>query len=128
MALILSLCAILGHCFPIWLKFKGGKGFATTLGTLLAAVPYAGLAAIGTWIITVALSRISSLGALVATAIAPIVTLFIYGQTPAAICTLITLLVWLRHKDNIRRLLKGKEPSIGSQNKQTQHPHESGDP
>ncbi|MBI1300876.1 MAG: glycerol-3-phosphate 1-O-acyltransferase PlsY [Alphaproteobacteria bacterium] len=113
-ALMFGLGAGIGHSFPIWLKFKGGKGFATTLGTLLAATPYAGLAAVTGWIITVAISRISSLGALVATIVAPIVTLFLYGSNPAFICFLITLLVWLRHKDNIRRLMKGEEPKIGA--------------
>ena len=103
---------IFGHCFPVWLKFKGGKGFATTLGTLLVAVPYAGLAAIGGWLLTAFLTRLSSLAALVATAIAPIVTFFIYGQTPALMCFIITALIWLRHKDNIKRLLKGEESRI----------------
>ena len=105
--------AILGHCFPIWLKFKGGKGVATTLGTLLIAVPYAGLAACITWLLSAFLFKISSLSALIAIAIAPLVTFFVYGQTPASVCTLIMLLVWVRHKDNIKRLLKGEEPKIG---------------
>ena len=113
-ALMFGLGAGIGHSFPIWLKFKGGKGFATTLGTLLAAVPYAGLAACITWIGMVAISRISSLGALTATLIAPIVTLFVYGSNPAAVCFLITVLVWTRHKDNIKRLMKGEETKIGA--------------
>lgn len=114
----LALFAILGHCFPVWLKFKGGKGVATALGALLAAVPYAGLAACAAWLITARLSKISSLSALVAVAIAPIVTLLIYGTAPAAICVLITLLVWVRHKDNIKRLMKGTEPKIGDKKKE----------
>lgn len=114
---IAGLFAVLGHCFPIWLKFKGGKGVATAFGVLLAAVPYAGLAACAVWIITAKITKISSLSALVAVGIAPIVTLFIYGATPAGICALITLLVWIRHKDNIKRLLKGEEPKTGSAKK-----------
>ena len=116
-SILIGFFAILGHCFPVWLKFKGGKGVATTLGVLLAAVPYAGLAACATWILTAKITKISSLSALVAVAIAPIVTLFVYGSAPAIICTLITLLVWVRHKDNIKRLLKDEEPKIGSNKK-----------
>lgn len=108
---------VVGHCFPIWLKFKGGKGVATALGGLLAAVPYAGLTACITWLITAKITKISSLSALVALAIAPIVTLLIYGSAPALICTLITLLVFWRHKENIKRLLSGTEPKIGSNKK-----------
>ncbi|PCJ02351.1 MAG: acyl-phosphate glycerol 3-phosphate acyltransferase [Alphaproteobacteria bacterium] len=112
--LFVGLGSIIGHCFPIWLKFKGGKGVATALGVFLAAVPYAGLAACAAWIITAKITKTSSLSALVAVGIAPIVTLFIYGAGPAGICALITLLVWIRHKDNIKRLLKGEEPKIGA--------------
>lgn len=115
--LILATLAALGHCFPIWLKFKGGKGVATALGALLAAVPYAGLAACATWLITAKITKISSLSALIAVLIAPIVTFFVYGVSPAGICAMITLLVWIRHKDNIKRLLKGEEPKIGSKKK-----------
>ena len=116
--LYMGLFAILGHCFPIWLKFKGGKGVATGLGALLAAVPYAGLAACAAWIATAKISKYSSLSALIAFLIAPIVTLFMYGSAPAAICALITLLIWVRHKDNIKRLLKGEEPKIGQKKKE----------
>ncbi len=112
-ALIVGLGAILGHNFPVWLKFKGGKGVATTLGVLLVAAPWAGLAACATWLITAFTSRISSLSALIALAVAPVVTAFMYGKTAALICLLITALGFLRHKDNIKRLLKGIEPKIG---------------
>ncbi|MGN7437758.1 MAG: glycerol-3-phosphate 1-O-acyltransferase PlsY [Alcanivorax sp.] len=119
---LIALGAILGHCFPIWLKFKGGKGVATGIGVLLVAVPYAGLAACAAWIATAKITKYSSLSALIAFLIAPIVTLFIYGASPAAICALITLLIWVRHKDNIKRLLKGEESKIGQKNKP--HPEE----
>ncbi len=111
--LSIGLISIIGHCFPIWLKFKGGKGVATAVGVLLAAVPYAGLAAIITWIALTVTLRISSLSALISAAIAPIVAFFIYGQTPAIICALIALLIWVRHKENIKRILNGTEPKIG---------------
>ncbi len=110
--------AVTGHCLPVWLKFKGGKGVATTLGTLLAAVPFAGLAACATWLAMAFIFRISSLSALTALAIAPIVTGFVYGWVPAGICLLISALVWYRHKDNIKRLLKGEEPKIGKKKEQ----------
>lgn len=109
--------AILGHCFPVWLKFKGGKGVATTLGVLLAAVPYAGLAACATWLLTAFIFKYSSLAALIAVAVAPVVTVFIYGPYSAFICLLIALLVWWRHKENIKRLINGTEPKIGEKKK-----------
>lgn len=116
-ALVIGAGAIIGHCFPIWLKFKGGKGVATALGVLLAAAPYAGLAACGAWLLSFLIFRISSLAALIAIAIAPIVTYLIYGGAPAVICTIITALVWLRHKENIKRLIAGTEPKIGGKKK-----------
>ncbi len=117
--LFFGFVTILGHCFPIWLKFKGGKGVATALGVLLAAVPYAGLAACAAWLITAFLFKYSSMGALIAVAVAPVVTVFVYGPYSAFICLLITLLVWWRHKENIKRLLNGTEPKIGSGRKKT---------
>lgn len=110
----IGLLAIIGHCFPIWLKFKGGKGVATTLGVLLAAVPFAGLAACGVWLAAAFAFKISSLAALIAIGSAPIVVFFIYGGAPAVVCALIAALVFWRHKENIQRLLKGTEPKIGA--------------
>lgn len=112
-ALIIGLGAILGHCFPIWLKFKGGKGVATTFGVLLAAVPYAGLAAVVTWLGLAFTIKYSSLSALLSISVATIVTFIVYGNAPGVICFLIALLVWIRHKDNIQRLLAGEESKIG---------------
>ena len=111
--MMIGLGAVIGHCFPIWLKFKGGKGVATALGVLLAAVPYAGLAACLTWLIIAKITKISSLSALVAMAIAPIITLIFYGVPAAIICLLITALMFYRHKENIKRLMNGTEPKIG---------------
>lgn len=112
--LSLGLLAIIGHCFPVWLKFKGGKGVATAFGVLIAAVPFAALVAATTWGIVVGFFRISSAGALAAAAIAPLATLLIYGAMPAVITLLITLLIFARHKDNIKRLMTGEEPKIGA--------------
>ncbi|MGH1397952.1 MAG: glycerol-3-phosphate 1-O-acyltransferase PlsY [Alphaproteobacteria bacterium] len=111
--LAIGLFAMIGHCFPIWLKFKGGKGVATSLGVLLAAAPWVGLAACGAWLASAFLFRISSLAALVAIGLAPLFAFFIYGAVPAGICAVIAALVFWRHKDNIARLLKGEEPKIG---------------
>lgn len=112
--LIYGFFAIVGHCFPVWLKFKGGKGVATTFGVLFAAVPWAGLIAAVTWGIVAGFSRYSSLSAICAVAIAPLVTLLYYGAMPAGITALIAALVIWRHKDNIKRLSAGTEPKIGA--------------
>ncbi|MCB1562617.1 MAG: glycerol-3-phosphate 1-O-acyltransferase PlsY [Alphaproteobacteria bacterium] len=114
MALSFGFGAILGHCFPVWLKFKGGKGVATTLGVLLVATPWAGFVAVCTWGIVAGFFRISSLAALCAVAIAPLAAFLIYGPMPGIITILIALLVFWRHKGNIDRLLKGEEPKIGA--------------
>lgn len=113
-SLTIGVGAIIGHCFPVWLKFKGGKGVATTLGVLLAAVPWAGVVACVTWGVVAGFFRISSLSALVAVGVVPIATFLIYGAVPAIVTILIALLVFWRHKENIHRLLKGEEPKIGA--------------
>jgi glycerol-3-phosphate acyltransferase PlsY len=106
--------AFLGHLFPVWLKFKGGKGVATFFGTLLAAAWPVGLVAGATWLITARLTRISSLGALVATALAPIYVILTGRPHAIALLALfMAVLVYIRHAENIRRLLKGEEPRIG---------------
>ena len=113
--------AFLGHLFPVWLGFKGGKGVATFFGLLLAAAWPLGLLAGATWMLTAALFRISSLSALVSSAatplyaIAPIAVLSLPAPAPIVSLTGFTAaLIWLRHADNIGRLLKGTEPRIGA--------------
>ncbi|MGR3708281.1 MAG: glycerol-3-phosphate acyltransferase, partial [Alterinioella nitratireducens] len=106
--------AFLGHCFPVFLGFKGGKGVATFLGTLLALFWPAGIAACLTWAVTAAITRISSLSALVAAVLAP-VWISLLGMPQAALVTaLLAVLVVIRHKTNIGRLMRGEEPRIGS--------------
>jgi glycerol-3-phosphate acyltransferase PlsY len=106
--------AFLGHLFPVWLKFKGGKGVATFFGTMLAAAWPVGLAAAATWLIVAFVFRISSLAALVAVALAPAIVLLIGRPHAIALLALfMALLVFVRHAENIRRLLKGEEPRIG---------------
>jgi acyl phosphate:glycerol-3-phosphate acyltransferase len=110
--------AFLGHLFPVWLRFKGGKGVATFLGTMLAAAWPVGLAAAATWLIVAFLFRISSLAALVAVALAPAIALLLGRPHAIALLALfMALLVYIRHAENIRRLLKGEEPRIGGSKK-----------
>lgn len=112
-ALVAGLFAVFGHNFPVWLRFKGGKGVATTLGTLIAVAWPVGLAACLTWIAVAALFRISSLAALVALGLAPLYA-YALGDRPAAVLALaLGALGFIRHHQNIRRLLKGEEPRIG---------------
>ncbi len=112
---IAAASAFLGHLFPVWLKFKGGKGVATFFGTLLAAAWPVGIAAGATWIIMAFLFRISSLAALTAVALAPIYAAFVFDRPlPIAwLALFMAVLVYFRHAENIRRLLKGEEPRIG---------------
>ncbi len=112
-AMIAGLFAVVGHNFPVWLKFKGGKGVATTLGTLLAVSWPTGLAAIATWLITAKLSRISSLSALAALGLSPIFAYLFASPSHAALALALAMLGFLRHRANIERLLDGSEPRIG---------------
>ena len=107
--------AFVGHLFPVWLGFKGGKGVATFLGTMIAIAWPAGLAAGATWIVMALIFRFSSLSALTAVALTPLYV-FLFNQTPEAklwLAAFMAVLVFVRHHENIRRLLKGEEPRIG---------------
>jgi glycerol-3-phosphate acyltransferase PlsY len=108
--------AFLGHLFPVWLGFKGGKGVATFFGTLLAAAWPVGLLAGATWILMAFFFRISSLAALTAAALAPVYVFVVGRPTPIAYLALfMAVLIYVRHTPNIRRLLKGEEPRIGGE-------------
>jgi glycerol-3-phosphate acyltransferase PlsY len=111
-AIAAGLGAVLGHLFPVWLRFKGGKGVATTLGTLLALAWPVGVIACATWLAMAVAFRISSLAALTAMAAAPVAAWFIEGPEISAAALAIALLVWWRHAANIRRLIAGAEPRI----------------
>jgi glycerol-3-phosphate acyltransferase PlsY len=105
--------AFLGHCFPIWLKFKGGKGVATFLGLMLALAWPVGIACCLTWLATALISRISSLSALVSAASTTLwVLIFGFGQI-LFLGLAVTALVYWRHNENIARLYAGTEPKIG---------------
>lgn len=113
-ALIAALGSVLGHLFPVWLKFKGGKGVATTLGVVLALSWQVGIIACLTWFVTAITLRISSLSALMAMLATPISVWFLHGDLQMVELTaILAVLVWVRHHENIRRLLKGQEPKIG---------------
>jgi acyl phosphate:glycerol-3-phosphate acyltransferase len=111
---IAALGAVLGHCYSIWLKGRGGKGVATGLGVLLAALWPVGIACCVVWLLMAWLVRISSAAALAALAAAPIMT-FLWGDRFGALITLlIALQIAQRHHANIARLLAGTEPRIGA--------------
>lgn len=104
--------AMLGHTFPVWLGFKGGKGVATALGVLLAVSWPVGAIACLTWLATAFLFKISSLSALAALGLSPLFGWVFGGPLVAGLCLFIAVLVYIRHAANIRRLLKGEEPKI----------------
>jgi glycerol-3-phosphate acyltransferase PlsY len=104
--------AMLGHTFPVWLGFRGGKGVATALGILLAAAWPVGVAACLIWLATAAVFRISSLAALVAIGTSPLIGWALAGERLALVAAFIAVLVTLRHEANIRRLVRGEEPRI----------------
>ena len=113
--------AFLGHLFPVWLGFKGGKGVATFMGLLLAASWPLGLMAIATWLIVAVLFRMSSFAALVAALASPLLALLplplagLPASAPVlALAVASAFLIWLRHHENIARILKGTEPRIGA--------------
>lgn len=109
-----GVAVFLGHLYPIFYKFKGGKGVATALGVMLAISPLLGLAALLTWVIVFALSRYSSLGAIVAAALAPVYAWFLlpYKDYLMTVLVMSVLLIW-RHKTNIHKLLSGTESGFG---------------
>lgn len=113
--------AFLGHLFPVWLKFKGGKGVATFFGLMLAAWWPLGLLAAAVWLLVAGLTRLSSLAALVAAAASPLIgflpveALGLPAPRPVLLLAVFTaVLIWVRHHQNIGRLLKGAEPRIGA--------------
>lgn len=108
-----GFAAIVGHNFPVWLGFKGGKGVATTIGTLMAASWPVGIACCVTWLAVAAIFRISSLSALVALAASPIFAYYAGGADLALMAAGMAVLGFVRHHQNIRRLLRGEEPKIG---------------
>jgi glycerol-3-phosphate acyltransferase PlsY len=111
-AQLAALAAFIGHCYPVYLQFKGGKGVATFLGTLTALYWPLGLILCAIWLIAAVPLRISSLAALIAAACAPLIALAL-GQPLWAICTVMAVVIYIRHASNIRRLITGTELNIG---------------
>ncbi len=112
--LVAAGAAFLGHCFPVWLKFNGGKGVATFLGALLAAAWPIGLMACATWLGTALLFRMSSFAALVAAALTPVWALAFGRVDVAILAVFLAALIFWRHSANIDRIFNGTEPKIGA--------------
>jgi len=112
---IMGLCAILGHDFSIFLKFRGGKGVATSIGVLSIYSPQTALFTIIIWLMTVVVSRYSSLGALVSFGLMPVGIAAFDRKEKLPVAFLMSILVFIRHKDNISRLVKGTETKVRKQ-------------
>ena len=111
---LVAMAAFLGHLWPVFFRFKGGKGVATAAGVLFGLNPWLGLATLATWIIIAAFTRYSSLAALVSAVFAPFYQVLIWGGGPIAVAVFVmgALLVW-RHRANIQKLLNGTESKLG---------------
>lgn len=113
--LLAGIGAFLGHLFPVWLNFKGGKGVATYIGVLLGLLWPAGLLFCAIWIGVAFLTRYSSLSALFASVVTPAILFFVFDDRPAAlVAAIMTVLLLWKHRSNIGRLLRGEEPKIGA--------------
>lgn len=110
---VMGIIAILGHNFSIFLKFKGGKGVATSLGVLSIYAPLAALVTIIIWLLTVALTRYSSLGAVISFCSLPLIIFLLDAKEKLPIAIIISIILLVRHKDNISRLIAGTESRIG---------------
>lgn len=118
MIALVALAVFVGHLYPIFLKFKGGKGVATAAGVLLALDPVLGLAVAGTWLLVAYVSRYSSLAALIAAAAAPVIAVLMHGATNQTIVVGILGMALIgKHWQNIQRLMAGQETKIGSKKK-----------
>ena len=112
-AITASIFVIIGHIYPVWLRFSGGKGVATFIGAILALSFVTGLLVCFIWIIIALIFRYSSLSAMVSSASAPIGVFLFYDNEALVVTLFMTVLIWYRHKDNIRRLIDGSEAKIG---------------
>ncbi len=113
-ALIAGLGAFLGHVFPVWLGFRGGKGVATYIGVLLGIGWPAAVAFVAIWLTMAAVFRISSLSALTASLAMPLILFAVEARPEATLFTLLSLILWFNHRANIGRLIAGTEPKIGA--------------
>ncbi|MBK18028.1 MAG: acyl-phosphate glycerol 3-phosphate acyltransferase [Rhodospirillaceae bacterium] len=113
-AVVAALGAFLGHLFPIWLKFRGGKGVATAVGIILALSWQVGLIALAVWLLAAALLRYSSLAALLGAVAAPLAAWWFATPQLVELYAVISILIWIKHYQNIKRLLTGQESKIGA--------------
>ncbi|TWF56606.1 glycerol-3-phosphate 1-O-acyltransferase PlsY [Neorhizobium alkalisoli] len=111
--LLAGFAAFMGHLFPVWLGFKGGKGVATYIGTLLGVAPWMVLVFAVIWLSVAKISKYSSLSALVATLVIPVVLWFINEPKIALVMAIMTVISWIKHEANIKRLIAGTEGKIG---------------
>src|ERR1700733_3829441 len=109
-AMLAGCAAVVGHLFPVWLRFRGGKGVATSLGVLLMLDWRIGLLACATWLVVAVILRYSSVASLSALALSPVFAWFLASHQLAAVALFIAVLVWSRHHQNIGRLVRGQEP------------------
>jgi glycerol-3-phosphate acyltransferase PlsY len=122
-AALAGLAAFLGHLFPVWLRFRGGKGVATFFGVVIAATGLPGLAAGATWLVVAGVFRFSSLASLVAAALAPVYVGLLtkggWGAPAFWLAVAMAVLIFVRHRENIERLIEGRESKIGAEKKAT---------
>jgi glycerol-3-phosphate acyltransferase PlsY len=112
-AILAALGAFLGHLFPVWLGFKGGKGVATFIGCLIGLKPVAALAFCLIWLASAAVARYSSVSGLVASALTPLMLWWLGERQMAELFVVLAVLLWWKHRENIRRLISGTESRIG---------------
>ena len=109
-----AFCALVGHCFPIWLRFRGGKGVATFLGVAIALSFILGVICCLVWLLVALIRRMSSLASLVSSLSAPIAAIFLGQPNASGLLSVLTVIVFFRHQQNISRIIKGVEPKIGT--------------
>jgi glycerol-3-phosphate acyltransferase PlsY len=114
-ALAAAVGAFLGHLFPVWLRFRGGKGVATYIGILIGLLWPAAIFFCVVWIVVAVISRYSSLSALIASALTPVFVGYEAGTLPAGLFAVLSIILWIKHRENISRLLAGTEGKIGAQ-------------
>lgn len=112
-AILAALGAFVGHCYPVWLRFKGGKGVATYIGVLIGLDWRVALAFCAAWLVVALVTRYSSLSALVASLVAPATLWWVGERQIAELAILLTILLWWKHRENLKRLLAGTESRIG---------------
>jgi glycerol-3-phosphate acyltransferase PlsY len=113
---VAALAAMIGHCYPVWLRFQGGKGVATFLGILLAIAWPVGLAACAIWLVAAALTRISSMGGLASAAASSVLMMLMGFGGAYLLCLALTVIIFWRHRANISRIRAGTEPKISQKN------------